>query len=265
MSQHEIIGSSKGFNRIPDLRAQLEKQYEAELRQKKIDEIRNRNNPQVEPQEPQTTQTNLDKDNYIFVPEINLYIAKQRTHLNKDWNETHQALNEQNLRMPTIPEFISFLNHLRSNKSNEEYQTLFKEITEVRNPWRANWLDAKFSKQGNKMFIAYNHYLDNQGNLQAKNQEELTNYLTEDRKPGINLTDWLSNHNKFGLPLPNSKHGDFYYWYPTANHVMTFGAVSDCALLGCDGGPSFRGSDLGVFACAEGVALENSQPKGGKQ
>jgi len=41
--KHEIIGSSKGYNRIPDLRAQLEKQYEAELRQERIDEIKNRN------------------------------------------------------------------------------------------------------------------------------------------------------------------------------------------------------------------------------
>jgi len=69
MSQHKIIGSSKGFNRIPDLRAQLEKQYEAELRQKKIDEIRNRNNPQVEPQEPQTFQgQELTLEKYIDFP-----------------------------------------------------------------------------------------------------------------------------------------------------------------------------------------------------
>ena len=36
-------------------------------------------------------------------------IAKQRTHLGKNWHECHEALNREGARMPTISEFIELL------------------------------------------------------------------------------------------------------------------------------------------------------------
>ena len=203
-------------------------------------------------QNPINPQTNLDKDNYIFIPSINLYVSKQRTYLDKDWNETHSLLHEENLRIPTIPEFIEFLKYTRENE-----EELFKDITEVRNPLRRNWLDAKFSEKDGKMFIQYNHYIDNEGNLQARNTEILDNYLTEDRAPGIDLSDWLDNHNQFGLPTQNSKQGDLRYWSPRNGGVARFIAGSGYAYLNCYRIPSYGYSSLGVFACAEGAALEN--------
>ena len=248
------------FNTLPSRFSHLEKAARNYIAKQKALKQNPQDNEQS--QNPINPQTNLDKDNFIYVPSINLYVSKKRTHLDKAWNETHSLLAQENLRMPTILEFTHFLKHLQSNKDNEEYQTLFKEITEVRSPWRSDWLDAKFSEKDGKMFIQYNHYIDNEGNLQARNTEILDNYLTEDRAPGIDLSDWLDNHNQFGLPTQNSKQGDLLYWSPVDGRVARFGALSDCAYLGCNGDPSYGDSSLGVFACAEGAALEN-QTQGG--
>ena len=243
------------FNTLPSRFSHLEKAARNYIAKQKALKQNPQDNEQS--QNPINPQTNLDKDNFIYVPEINLYVSKKRTHLNKDWYKTHSLLHEENLRMPTIPEFIEFLKYTRENE-----EELFKDITEVRDPWRGNWLDAKFSEKDGKMFIAYNHYIDNEGNLQARNTEILDNYLTEDRAPGIDLSDWLDNHNQFGLPTQNSKQGDLLYWSPVDGRVARFGALSDCAYLGCNGYPSCGDSSLGVFACAEGAALEN-QTQGG--
>ena len=243
------------FNTLPSRFSHLEKAARNYIAKQKALKQNPQDNEQS--QNPINPQTNLDKDNFIYIPEINLYVSRERTHLDKDWNETHSLLAQENLRMPTIPEFIEFLKYTRENE-----EELFKDITEVRDPWRGNWLDAKFSEKDGKMFIAYNHYIDNEGNLQARNTEILDNYLTEDRAPGIDLSDWLDNHNQFGLPTQNSKQGDLRYWSPRNGGVAWFDAYSDCADLNCDGDPSCGDSSLGVFACAEGAALEN-QTQGG--
>ena len=67
-----------------------------------------------------------DKEGFIYVPSINLYVAKEKSLHRKNWHETHAELHSQNLYMPTIPEFIEFLKHLRSQPNNEEYQSIYR-------------------------------------------------------------------------------------------------------------------------------------------
>jgi len=57
-------------------------------------------------------------EGFIYVPSTKLYFAKERTLLNHNWYDTHKKLHEQNLRMPTIPQFVEFLKYLRAKTEN---------------------------------------------------------------------------------------------------------------------------------------------------
>ena len=188
-----------------------------------------------------------DSNKFIHIPSLNLNFAKERTLQGKNWYETHKELQSNGLSMPTIPEFIEVLRYAKTNSPE-----LYKEITEVRNPWRANWLDADFKVKGRDLYINYNHILDSNGNLVPKNSEIIDkNTLMNDKTPGISLENFLeSNHTSQGLPNKKVKSGDLYYWNPRSdnNSVAGFVASSGGAGLLCDGSPSISYSDLGVFA-----------------
>ena len=227
-------------------------------------------------------------DGMIHVPEINLYFAKQRTHSGKAWGETHPLLATENLRMPTVEEFRRVLKYFKDSQDNE-LQKLYNEITQVREPWRSNWLDAYFEKRdkewhiltGNKTKaekietclrkdktpgISLEDWLSNStsqglpkanipdGNLTPRNSDALDkDTLMENRTPGISLEDWLKNSTSQGLPRQNITKGKLYYWAPMTdnNSVARFYAYSDGASLDCSGDLSNRGPDLGVFAVAD--------------
>jgi len=196
--------------------------------------------------QPDTTpiQTNApDIQGMIYVPSAKLYFAKQRTHLNLNWDQTHETLAQEKLRMPTIEEFRKTLNYLK-NSQNQEHLELYNEITEIRNPWRANWLDAYFEERKDGFYIL---------TANKKKAEKLENCLMKNKTPGISLEQWISSTNitSQGLPSPNIDDGDLGYWYPKNNQVAGFVAASDRAFLDCYRSPSYRDSGLGVFAVAD--------------
>jgi hypothetical protein len=186
-------------------------------------------------------------DKYIHIPSLNLDFSKERTLQFKNWYETHRELQSNGLSMPTPMEFLESLKYIKDN-----FPQLYKEITEVRNPWRANWLDADFKVKGKNLYINYNHVLDSSGNLIPKNSEILDkNTLMKDKTPGISLDDYiLENHTSQGLPNKKVKSGDLYYFNPRSdnNSVVRFSADSDRAYLNCNRYPSNWGSVLGVYA-----------------
>src|SRR4030042_1414961 len=67
----------------------------------------------------------------IYVPSVNLYFAKEKSLLGKNWLETQNGLVSQNLAMPTPYQFKEFLKHLRDNHNKENIK-IYNEITEVR-------------------------------------------------------------------------------------------------------------------------------------
>jgi len=192
-------------------------------------------------------------ESFIYVPSVNLYFAKERSHLGKDWDDTHKELQSKGLRMPTIPQFIELLKYLRDNP-NDENATLYDEITVLRIPWRANSLDAKFYAKDDEVWVDYNHIVDSHGNVVAQNHERLEGHLMQDRTPGINLEQWLNNATSQGLPPENMQKGDLRYWHPKENGIARFIAGFSGAGLDCRGDPSGSGfSWLGVFACAKNL------------
>jgi hypothetical protein len=193
------------------------------------------------------TNSNINLNDYIHVPSLNLYFAKERILQGKNWYDCHKDLQANNQRMPTIPEFIEFLKYAKDN-----FQDIYKDITEVKDPWRAEWLDADFKTKGKDLYINYNHILDSKGNLVPKNSDIIDkNTLMTDKTPGISLDDYINNNfTNQGLPNKKVKSGDLYYWFPRSddNSVAGFYASSGRAYLYCYRNPSYAISSLGVRA-----------------
>ena len=204
--------------------------------------------------EPSVNASGKNLDGFVYNPLTNLYMAKERSHLGLNWNQTHKALNSEGKRMPTIPEFRLYLKYLKENaNSNPEFQDIYNEITQVREPWRSEWLDAYFEKRKDGLYVLT-------GN--KSKAEKLEDCLMKDKTPGINLDDWVSgiNTTRQGLPKQKVDDGSLYYWYPRSGGVAWFNANSDGASLGCLGDPGDTYSSLGVFA-----AVENGEARGQKQ
>src|SRR3989344_9155995 len=187
-----------------------------------------------------------DTNDFIYVPSINLYVAKERTHLGKNWKDCWTELQNQNYQMPKINEFREFLKHTKEN-----YKEIYNEITEVKNPWRAEWLDANFKVENKGVYILTEN---------ESKKEKLEECLMSDKTPGIDLKDWINGKNitSQGLPNKNISSGSLYYYYPRSdnNSVARFYADSVRAYLDCNWYPSFTNSSLGVRSCKAGLAGE---------
>ncbi len=188
--------------------------------------------------------------------------AKEQNGRDYIGNINHEQALKLNLSLGgqtlSIRQFADFLNLLKSgiaydgngNKvDSSELQNILNEITQVRKPWRSEWLDGDFrtDKKG-VISIHTSHILDASGNLTPQYKRELTDFLAEDRLPGIDLNEWLRNANKFGLPKQGIKQGDLYYWAPDKdnNSVAGFNANSDRANLGCYWDRAIADASLGV-------------------
>ena len=202
--------------------------------------------PQNENQGEQTPQVEnpREQDNYIFIPSINLWVSKERYYLGSNWHDCTSKLHKQNERMPTILEFREFLNYTKINA-----QDIYKEITEVRNPWRSEWLDANFKVEGKNLFMYY-HEFDSMGKIIQKKVKLDNTTLMQDKTPGISLDSWLADATKQGLPKEGINDGSLDYWFPRSdnNSVARFFAGSDGASLGCNWYPSSFNGNLGVRA-----------------
>src|SRR3989344_6667427 len=80
---------------------------------------------------PEIKITKQNLENFIYVPSLNLYFAKQRTHFNKNWFDCHKLLQADGKRMPLVPEFREFLKYLK-NSNNQEYLEIYNDITQVK-------------------------------------------------------------------------------------------------------------------------------------
>jgi len=187
---------------------------------------------------------------FIYVPSVKLHFAKEISHLGKDWHDAHRELHKQNLRMPTVPQFVEFLKYLRANRTAENIR-VYEEITEKRDPWRAEHLDAKFYAKDDELWVLYKHIVDSNGDLLAQG-EKLEGHLMQDKKSGISseisLEHWLNNPTKQGLPPEDCKPGSLGYWQPRDGTVAKFIAYKLMAGLACSRQPDDSHSNLGVRA-----------------
>jgi len=174
------------------------------------------------------TSNALNLEDYIYIPSIDLYVAKERTLNGKNWYEAHEELHKQGLQMLTIPEFIKFIKYLKRGIRHPRYQNrkdserILDEILTVRNPLRGEWLDANFKVINKKLHINYNHRTIN-GELKPGKSEPLENCLMEDRTLGIDLDYWLNHPTKHGLPRKDTPDGKLSYWCPMKDNNSVAG------------------------------------------
>lgn len=233
--------------------------------------------PQEPPQSPapvfQQPSGIVDPSSHIILPGRThgsysypqIYVAMERSYLNEDWNQAHESLRKEDAFMLNPRQFVDFLALLKSGNAYDgtnqkiaesRLTEILNEIVEVRNPWRSEWLDAKFTKvqtgkklivlPKNEMHVTY-HTHDGSGKLVEKT-ELLQDCLMEDKTPGIDFDYWLANATKQGLPPANCQSGQMYYWNPRDGRVARFYAGSDWADLYCDGNATDTNSRLGVRA-----------------
>ena len=130
---------------------------------------------------------------------------------------------------------------------------ILDEIITVRDPYRAEWLDADFRYQNKKLLFYSEHILDANRNFEASYKRELESCLMV-KGSRINL----GTMNNQGMPVEEGN--DFHYWCPDKDNksVAWFGADSDRAGLSCCGSPTFTVPSLGVRLCVpKARALKN--------
>ena len=202
-----------------------------------------KNIPQIEPK-------GHNKSHFIYIPSLGLYVAKKRTYFEKNWFETNKLLQENNEFMPTIPQFREFLKYLKDS-NNQEYLTIYHNITDVKSFYRGEWLDAIFEIKENQIYINYAHKLGKNRELIPQNSEILNSEtLIKDKK--INLENWInSDHTEQGLPNKNVKEGESYYYYPRNKKAVRFCANSALNYISCGWDPYKGTQDLGARAVIE--------------
>ena len=187
-----------------------------------------------------------------------LLVPFDRSYNNHNWNQARDAVHNEGSLILTIRQYTDFLKLLKSGNAfngrgtkleSGRINSLLDDILTVRNPWRAEWLDAKFSNKGTirkKLQITYNK-IKPDGSLEEVT-EPLQDCLMKDKTPGINLDYWLNNATVQGIPPKNQTDGTLYFWQPKDTAVAWFGADSDGVYLSCDWYPQFTNAGLGVRA-----------------
>ena len=125
-----------------------------------------------------------------------------------------------------------------NNIPKPKLEEILNEITQVREPWRAEWLGAKFEDKSGKLHINHSYKLVN-GVLVPDFSEKL-------EETYLRKNCWISYSgiNNQGMPTQEGK--DIYYYSPVNGSVAGFWAYSGWAGFNCSRGPAGTDASLGV-------------------
>lgn len=194
----------------------------------------------------------MDLKDYTILPRSDgseILVAQKRSHGRETWDQAYFGLLKENSSMPTIRDFVDRLNHLQSgnvcngNRERVEASDILADILEKREPYRAEWLDARFRTYQSAMHVIY-HKMDK--GKREEIFEPLDDCLMEDRQ--IDLEYWLVNATPQGLPPKDTPKGKLYYYPPRAGAVARFDAYSVGVGLDCNGDHQYSDAGLGVVA-----------------
>lgn len=174
-----------------------------------------------------------------------LDVASETSHDNLGWSQTHESLYNKNKGFILTPKQLSdYLNHLRSgkpvyDKNGDEVDPsvvvdILSAIYGKEDPWRGEWLNAKYEKD-DKGIIQVSHQVDPQSGNQIVIRQHIGDCLMEPRDPktpvgGIDLASWLENPNPKGYPNEDVAKGSMIYRPPEVGAVAAFG-VSAAAII----------------------------------
>ena len=213
------------------------KEYLARIEQEKLKPISEENQQKnVTPIAPS------NQDDYIFVPALGFYVAKERSYLNSNFNECQNFFDAQNAKMLNLNEMREFLKYAKENNKD-----VYDKILGIGNSPSGEWLGARFYKKRNELYIHYSIFSPNKKiNLIMEDLDKDT--LINDKK--ISLDDWLNNsYTNQGLPSNSIKNGDFSFWYPDNGSLLFFRAGAARAGLYRTKNPFDMDPLLGVRKC----------------
>jgi hypothetical protein len=210
----------------------------------------------------------INPRDYIYIPQHNLVIAREVGYKGRNWNDTLDALADDGLIMPRIDHFTTHFTNVRDAVNDWNKPLLYADGTPMTKEgvdqlWKylsstdrqgidicCSWLDAKFVESGGKLKIETDHRRNSSPNIY-----DLKRY-TSGKFVDLKFNDQGLPTRKSGRE--NYSQGDnIYFWEPADGAVAGFYADSVRSDLDCDRNPSNFNSSLGVFSCAEGVALRD--------
>jgi len=193
------------------------------------------------------TREEIDSDNFVYIPSINLWVAKERDYLigALGWKASHEFLGFKDSRMLTPMEFVEFLNYLRKNPSEENTQ-IYENITQVKEKG-SEFLDAYFERRDDGLYVLTR----NKTHTEKLDPNTLIQNMGHD--PGISLDDWLENPTSQGLPRVDVKRGEMGYLNPHSSIISGFGTGFKGAFLGTglESSSTYEGCRVGVRAVKE--------------
>lgn len=217
--------------------------------------------------QPTITKTNINKSEYIIIPNTKIIISREELYKNKNWKDSHYTLQDNGLYMPTPAIFIDYFLKVKQAQEGKislsyadgnplkkkEVEDLWKYLTTNFDKGCWTWLDSLFKEENNKWYIEYGHkVVDPKGNkeLKTSKKENLEQCIMEDCFVDLDF-------NKQGLPKQKHSSQEYkqgeniHFYHPRENTVAGFDADSNGAGLYCVRDPYYSNSELGVFACAE--------------
>ena len=210
----------------------------------------------------------INPEDYIRIPNTNVVIARQETNKGLKWEDTHYALADNGLFMPTPDLFMPYFIQVRDasqgkvklytadNKEipRDEIEDLWKYLSSGHRNGCWTWLNAKFQKlpQSNNWGTELDCRVNFSGTEKKLTGSSgfLEDCIREDCFVDLEF-------NKQGFPTKKSqdqkyKQGEnIYYWHPRNNAVAWFLADSGWADLNCSRSPGDSVASLGVFSCAD--------------
>src|SRR3989338_9505335 len=245
-----ILGNPKRRSRFdPDLARNVAEEHEKEERRNLL---KKKQAPEINPPSPQQSdvRTNIKGEVYIRVPNSKVVISRNESYKGLDWKNTHYALADNGLFMPTPSLFMPYFVNVRDatqgkitlytadNKPvpRDEAEDLWKYLSSGHRGGCWTWLDAQFQKlpASSDWGVELDHRVDNTVNEKKLigNSGFLEDCLREDCYVDLEF-------NLQGLPVRRSstqsyKQGEnIYYYHPRDEKVVRFSAFSVWVNLDC--------------------------------
>ena len=237
----QILGDRGDWRKI-ERNSELIERLNREAKESKPDvNVKSRQEPvQAPAEDAQNT------EGYVYIKPINLYLAKEITLKDTNWNNSHGKLFSQTLDLPHKP-------RLRMPTPRETWDSLFYLQSDLSNP--------EFKQLYEVMYVQQVTGIDSKGKLVFSTREKLEDCLQQDGWADISQESNITSQGLCNVASTSKsyKQGkNVYFYYPRNGSVARFVAYSDRADLDCYWRPDDSYASLGVRACAEGAVMQNS-------